>query len=116
MSVLTASDTRRNPDGPFSNPWPPVLTMFASAVALMRLPFARATPLQQDLHGVKTIKTVKPDFELLDSVEDLWATWLGHAVITFAATISVGLGSKYPCRGFLFSSPPNQDTVQFESS
>ncbi|KAJ7282555.1 Metallo-hydrolase/oxidoreductase [Mycena rebaudengoi] len=45
----------------------------------MRLPFARATPLQQDLHGVKTIKTVKPNFELLDSVEDLWATWLGHA-------------------------------------
>jgi hypothetical protein len=68
--VLTASNTRRNPAGPFSNPWSPVPTMFASAVALMRLAFARATPLQQDLHGVKTIKTIKPDFQLLDSVED----------------------------------------------
>ncbi|KAJ7467015.1 Metallo-hydrolase/oxidoreductase [Mycena latifolia] len=48
-------------------------------MSLMRLPFVRATPLQQDLHGVKTIKTIKPNFEVLDSVEKLCATWLGHA-------------------------------------
>ncbi|KAF7376662.1 Metallo-hydrolase/oxidoreductase [Mycena sanguinolenta] len=60
-------------------PWPPVLTMLASAIGLMRLPFVRATPLQQSLHGVKTVKTIKPDFQVLDSVEKLWATWLGHA-------------------------------------
>ncbi|KAJ7019221.1 Metallo-hydrolase/oxidoreductase [Mycena alexandri] len=48
-------------------------------MALMRLPFVRATPLQQDLHGVKTVKTIKPNFEVLDSVDKLCATWLGHA-------------------------------------
>ncbi|KAJ7933952.1 beta-lactamase superfamily domain-containing protein [Mycena leptocephala] len=79
MAVLTPSKNRRNADGPFENPWPPVLTMLASALGLMRLPFVRATPLQQDLHGVKTVKTVKPNFEVLDSVDKLCATWLGHA-------------------------------------
>ncbi|KAJ7141084.1 beta-lactamase superfamily domain-containing protein [Mycena epipterygia] len=78
-AVFTPSKYRREPTGPFENPWPPVLTMLASAVALMRFPFVRATPLQQDLHGVKTVKTIKPNFEVLDSVEKLCATWLGHA-------------------------------------
>jgi len=78
MSILTPSENRRNAEGPFENPWPPVLTMLASAIGLMRLPFVRATPLQQDLHGVKTIKTVKPNFESLDP-DKLCATWLGHA-------------------------------------
>ncbi|KAJ7090904.1 Metallo-hydrolase/oxidoreductase [Mycena belliarum] len=45
----------------------------------MRLPFVRATPLNQDLHGVKTVKTIEPNFEVLDSVDKLCATWLGHA-------------------------------------
>ncbi|KAJ7122030.1 Metallo-hydrolase/oxidoreductase [Mycena crocata] len=80
MAVFTLSKDHRNPtSGPFENPWPPVLTMFASAVALMRLPFVRATPLQQDLHGVKTVKTIKPNFQVLDAVEKLCTTWLGHA-------------------------------------
>ncbi|KAJ6507382.1 Metallo-hydrolase/oxidoreductase [Mycena vitilis] len=48
-------------------------------MALMRLPFVRATPLQQDLHGVKTVKTVKPDFKVFEAVDKLCATWLGHA-------------------------------------
>ncbi|KAJ7633497.1 Metallo-hydrolase/oxidoreductase [Mycena polygramma] len=48
-------------------------------MALMRLPFVRATPLQQDLHGVKTVKTVKPNFEVFEAVDTLCATWLGHA-------------------------------------
>ncbi|KAJ6616682.1 Metallo-hydrolase/oxidoreductase [Mycena sp. CBHHK59/15] len=48
-------------------------------MALMRFPFVRATPLQQDLYGVKTVKTVKPDFEVFKSVENICASWLGHA-------------------------------------
>jgi hypothetical protein len=80
MAILTPSEHRRKPDGPFENPWPPVLTMLASAMGLLRLPFERATPLPQDLHGVKTVKTIKPNFEVFDSVDKLCATWLGHAV------------------------------------
>ncbi|KAJ7502515.1 Metallo-hydrolase/oxidoreductase [Mycena galericulata] len=53
--------------------------MLASAVGLMRLPFVRATPLQQDLHGVKTVKTIKPNFEVLEEVDKICAAWLGHA-------------------------------------
>ncbi|KAJ7803485.1 Metallo-hydrolase/oxidoreductase [Mycena olivaceomarginata] len=48
-------------------------------MGLLRLPFERATPLPQDLHGVKTVKTIKPNFEVFDSVDKLCATWLGHA-------------------------------------
>ncbi|KAK6996981.1 Metallo-hydrolase/oxidoreductase [Favolaschia claudopus] len=79
MATITLSDDHRD-NGPFENPWPPVLTMLASAISLMRLPFVRASPLQQDLHGVKTVKTVTPDFSILSqSVDKLGATWLGHA-------------------------------------
>ncbi|KAJ7646569.1 Metallo-hydrolase/oxidoreductase [Roridomyces roridus] len=48
-------------------------------MGLMRLPFERAKPLQHDLHGVKTIQTVKPDFGVFEATDKLCATWLGHA-------------------------------------
>ncbi|KAJ6594555.1 Metallo-hydrolase/oxidoreductase [Mycena capillaripes] len=69
----------------------------------MRLPFVRATPLAQDLHGVKTVKTIKPNFEVLDSVDKLCATWLGHAVCL--PTTLVSLHSDLFLQGFLVQLP-----------
>ncbi|KAF7315956.1 Metallo-hydrolase/oxidoreductase [Mycena indigotica] len=79
MPVHTPSHYHKSRRGPFENPWPPVLTMMASAMALMKLPFERATPYEHDLEYVKTVKTVKPNFGALDDTEKLCAMWLGHA-------------------------------------
>ncbi|CAK5265891.1 unnamed protein product [Mycena citricolor] len=79
-AILSPSKHHQNTSGPFENPWPPVLTMFASAISLLRFPFERATPLEHDLHGVATIESRKPDWSILDQAEDrVGACWLGHA-------------------------------------
>ncbi|KAJ7049975.1 Metallo-hydrolase/oxidoreductase [Mycena amicta] len=79
MPIHSASNFHESKTGPFENPWPPVLTMLASAMALMKLPFERATPYKHDLPHVKTVKTVKPNFEALEATDKLCAMWLGHA-------------------------------------
>ncbi|KAJ7213057.1 beta-lactamase superfamily domain-containing protein [Mycena pura] len=78
-AVYTRSNYHKSRTGPYENPWPPVISIFESALAFLRLPFERATPLQHDLPHVKTVKTVKPDFAALDAGDRLCAMWLGHA-------------------------------------
>nr|GAT44954.1 metallo-hydrolase/oxidoreductase [Mycena chlorophos] len=79
MPIQTSANYHKSRTGPFENPWPPVLTMMASAIALLRLPIERALPYAHDLPHVKTVQTVKPDFDVFKSTDKLCAMWLGHA-------------------------------------
>ncbi|KAF7324145.1 Metallo-hydrolase/oxidoreductase [Mycena kentingensis (nom. inval.)] len=79
MPTHTCSNYHKSTTTVYQNPWPPVLTLAASAAALLRLPFERTKPYTHDLPDIETVKTLPADFATLQQTDKLCAMWLGHA-------------------------------------
>lgn len=80
------SSSKRKPTrsytGSYVNPWQPALELTGSVSAILKLPFERPPPPQEDL-GFGHVRVVDPDWDLFESSDakkKIGATWLGHAV------------------------------------
>lgn len=77
----------RSASGAYDNPWQPALAFGGSVSAMLRFPFQRPNPPNEEL-GFGHVQVVEPDFALFeteDAKKKIGTTWLGHAVCSLAS-------------------------------